>query len=105
MDLTLRRFKFASRDLLKQATIVPKELKKKKTKNVSTNMFGTLGTVHKEKQDYEEIQTRKMKGLKRAREERRANANSDADKGSEPEQEEKDAGAKQSPKRRKVDRS
>ncbi|KAL6046798.1 rRNA-binding ribosome biosynthesis protein rpf2 [Balamuthia mandrillaris] len=67
MDFTVRRTKLASRDLMKQALKVPKEAKPTKEKNVSTNVYGKLIRVHKGRQDFGSIQTRKMKGLKRAR--------------------------------------
>ncbi len=39
----------------------------KKTKNISRDAFGTKhGRVHMQKQDITKLQTRKMKGLKRA---------------------------------------
>ena len=40
----------------------------KKTKNVSSDPFGsTLGKLHMSRQDFTKLQTRKMKGLKRPR--------------------------------------
>jgi ribosome production factor 2 len=67
MDLTIRRTRFAAHDLMKEALRQPRELKNRKVKNVTQNILGTLINVHKEKQDLGEMQTRKMKGLKRKR--------------------------------------
>ncbi|XP_042234809.1 ribosome production factor 2 homolog [Homarus americanus] len=67
MTLQIRRNKFASEDLMKRACRQPKQLKANKVKNVSKNVFGTkLGRVHMTKQDMGKLQTRKMKGLKKA---------------------------------------
>ncbi|XP_014669728.1 PREDICTED: ribosome production factor 2 homolog [Priapulus caudatus] len=72
-DFALRRTKLASDDLFKLARKQPKEIKIKKTKNVSQDAFGTkLGRIHMEKQDLSELQTRKMRGLKRQKPERNA---------------------------------
>lgn len=49
----------------KEAYAVPKELKRKEKKNVSTDMMGDkVAKVHVGKQDLTKLQTRKMKGLK-----------------------------------------
>lgn len=64
-DMTLRRTRFATADIVKQATLVPRELKPKKVKNIKTDEFGDqLGRIHMVKQDFGKLQTRKMKGLK-----------------------------------------
>ena len=40
----------------------------KKVKNVSRDSFGSkLGRVHMKRQDFSQLQTRKMKGLKRSK--------------------------------------
>ncbi|XP_046849133.1 ribosome production factor 2 homolog [Xenia sp. Carnegie-2017] len=66
MDLVKRRVKLASDDLWKRAVKKPKNLKPKKTKNISHDAFGTkLANIHMKRQDYSKLQTRKMKGLKR----------------------------------------
>lgn len=69
MDLTIRRTRFAAHDLMKEALRQPKEARVKKVKNVKQNILGTLINVHKEKQDLGQLQIRKMKGLKRKRDE------------------------------------
>jgi len=65
MEWIIRRTAFANEELLKQATKVPRELKPKKVKNVSTNIFDTKGKIHIPRQDLSEMSTKKMKGLKK----------------------------------------
>ncbi|XP_072018868.1 ribosome production factor 2 homolog [Amphiura filiformis] len=66
LDLTMRRTHLASQDLFKRALKIPKALKPKKKKNISHDVFGTQhGRVHMESQDLGQLQTRKMKALKR----------------------------------------
>mmetsp|Transcript_9816 Transcript_9816/g.12883 ORF Transcript_9816/g.12883 Transcript_9816/m.12883 type:complete len:263 (+) Transcript_9816:302-1090(+) len=63
-DFSIRRTRWASKDLMKQALKQPKELKVKKVKNISTSALGeTLGQIHMERQNYGEMQTRKTKAL------------------------------------------
>lgn len=65
MTLNFRRSKFASEDLYKLACKRPKELKKKKTKNISRNSLGDkVGRVHMERQDFDKMQVRKVKALR-----------------------------------------
>lgn len=67
-DFTIRRTKFASSDLMREALRVPKELMHKKVKNKSTNVFGdTLGKIHMERQDLSKLDLARIKGLKRKR--------------------------------------
>jgi len=68
MDWTIRRHAFAPADLMKIANRMPKEVKPTKVKNVTTNIFDTKGRIHMPRQDLSEMATRKMKGLKRPRE-------------------------------------
>jgi len=65
MDLKIRRTKFASFELLKQALQTPNEIKIKKVKNISTNPFEKLGKVHMPRQDIDQMALKKMKGFKR----------------------------------------
>ncbi|XP_071954924.1 ribosome production factor 2 homolog [Antedon mediterranea] len=66
LDLIFRRTKLASDDLFKRASKQPKALKAKKKKNINVDVFGTThGRIHMQKQDMGNLQTRKMKGLKR----------------------------------------
>ncbi|XP_064623284.1 ribosome production factor 2 homolog [Lineus longissimus] len=65
-NFTFRRTKLASDDLYKKSRKVPKVAKPKKKKNISRDVFGTKhGRIHMQTQDYQKLQTRKMKGLKR----------------------------------------
>ncbi|KAK5650648.1 hypothetical protein RI129_001677 [Pyrocoelia pectoralis] len=73
VDLMFRRSKLASEDLMKQACKKPRILKVRKRKNVSRDGLGTLhGRIHVGKQNIPSLQTRKMKGLKKTAEEKRA---------------------------------
>lgn len=66
MDLKMRRTKLASDDLYKEAMKQPKTLKPRKIKNVEHDNLGTkTGRIHMQTQDLDNLQTRKMKGLKR----------------------------------------
>ncbi|CAH1394826.1 unnamed protein product [Nezara viridula] len=72
IDFVIRRKKLASEELFKLACKVPKELKAKKVKNVTKDVFGSkLGRVHVGKQNIHRLQTRKMKGLRKSASERR----------------------------------
>ncbi|XP_075226303.1 ribosome production factor 2-like protein Non3 [Lycorma delicatula] len=67
VDFKLRRLKLASDDHFKRTCKQPKQLKARKIKNVSHNVFGTkVGRIHMTKQDINKLQTRKMKGLKKS---------------------------------------
>lgn len=66
IDMKLGRSRAASEELMKQALKVPKELKAKKVKNISTTDLGeTVGRVHMQKQDFDQLQSRKVKALKK----------------------------------------
>lgn len=72
VDFVLRRTKLAPLDIFKSACKKPKELKPKKKKNISKDVFGsTLGRVHIPKQDLRKLPTRNMKGLKKTMAERK----------------------------------
>lgn len=69
-DMELRRSRPASAELQKEACKTPRQVQKsgKTKKNFEKNALGdTLGRVHMSKQDLNDFQTRKMKGLKRGR--------------------------------------
>lgn len=51
MDIQIRRHKFASADLMKIATKVPKEMREVKQKNITSDAFTTKGTIHMPRQD------------------------------------------------------
>ena len=79
-DCTLRRSKFASSDLMKEAARIPPQLQPKKKKNLATNVFGDkLGTVHMERQDLGNLTLARMKAFKRKRPVSDADADADAD--------------------------
>lgn len=68
LDLAVRRQRQAPVDVQREAAKKPKELKKKKEKNVGSDMLeGKIGRIYLPKQDVGEIALRKMKGLKRER--------------------------------------
>lgn len=72
-DFTLRRTKIASDDLFKAARRQPKQNKVKKKKNIEKTPLGaTMGRIHMERQDFGKLQTRKLKGLKKTPEEKKA---------------------------------
>lgn len=65
MDFKLRRNQFASPDMWKIAVKQPKELRPKKTKNQKTNIFGeTIGRLHLERQDINQLGGKKTKALR-----------------------------------------
>lgn len=58
---------------MKEACRKPRELKVTKKKNISTDGLGTThGRIHMGKQDISKLQTRKLKGLKKSIEEKKA---------------------------------
>jgi ribosome production factor 2 len=71
MDFTLGREQFPDADMLKEALKRPKGAEPRTKKNIDTDVMGDkTGKIHVGKQDFGNLQTRKMKGLKRARGER-----------------------------------
>lgn len=65
-DFVLNRSHLAEETLYKESLKQPKVLKPKVKKNIARDVFGTkTGRIHMQKQDFENLQTRKMKGLKR----------------------------------------
>ncbi|NKB16692.1 MAG: hypothetical protein HC774_07260 [Sphingomonadales bacterium] len=57
--------------MLKEALRRPRGTEEKSRKNIETGLMGDkLGRIHLGRQDLNELQTRKMKALKRGREER-----------------------------------
>lgn len=66
LDLVLNRSHLAEETLYKESLKQPKVLKAKPKKNIDRDVFGTkTGRIHMQKQDLGNMQTRKMKGLKR----------------------------------------
>ncbi|CAG5116098.1 unnamed protein product, partial [Candidula unifasciata] len=67
LDLSMRRTRLASDDLFKRALKKPVEAKPKKKKNISRDDLGNkLGRIHMKTQDFDKLQARKLKGLKRS---------------------------------------
>ncbi|GFP56369.1 hypothetical protein ACSS6W_006635 [Trichoderma asperelloides] len=67
MDLRVGRMKEADEAMLKEAMRKARGTEEKTKKNVSMDSMGDkLGRVHLGKQDLSQLQTRKMKGLKRS---------------------------------------
>merc|ERR1712137_1069923 len=65
-DCTLRRSKFASSDLMREALRVPPQLQGKKKKNKETNLFGDkLGTIHMERQDLDSLDSPDLRQTKK----------------------------------------
>uniref|UniRef100_A0A7S4KWY1 Ribosome production factor 2 homolog n=1 Tax=Paramoeba aestuarina TaxID=180227 RepID=A0A7S4KWY1_9EUKA len=74
-DFEIRRTKTAAPDAAKAALMQPRETNPKKVKNISTNVFGQkMGRVHMHRQDFEKLQVKKSKALKRPREESQGKA-------------------------------
>lgn len=68
IDASLGREQFADEDVMKQALKKPKGLEPKTKKNIDMDTMGDkVGKIHMPKQNFGEMQTRKMKGLKRGR--------------------------------------
>ncbi|KAH8174040.1 brix domain-containing protein [Sarocladium implicatum] len=68
MDFRVGRVREADESVLKEAMKKAKGLEEKTKKNVTTDAMGDkLGRVHLGRQDLSDLQTRKMKGLKRSR--------------------------------------
>jgi ribosome production factor 2 len=68
LDLTLGREQFPDADMLKEALKKPKTSDPKTKKNIDTDAMGDkVGKIHPGKQDFNTLQSRKMKGLKRSR--------------------------------------
>lgn len=68
MDFRVGRMKEPDADMLKEAMKKAKTTEERTKKNISTDIMGDkLGRIHMGKVDMSDLQTRKMKGLKRNR--------------------------------------
>lgn len=67
-DLSFRRQKLASSDLIRAATKQPKGLVPKKVKNITRDTLtgDKLGRIHMEKQDVYSMQNRRVKALRKS---------------------------------------
>eukprot|EP00055_Hartaetosiga_balthica_P013451 m.69026 g.69026 ORF g.69026 m.69026 type:complete len:321 (-) comp8262_c0_seq2:2380-3342(-) len=71
IDFKTGRNAFAADDMMKEALRRPKQLKKKKVKNVEYNEMGDkTGRIHMQKQEILSMQLRKVKALKPSKEEK-----------------------------------
>lgn len=65
-DFVVGRRQEAAPDMVKEAFKIAKQLEPKTKKNIETDLLGDkVGRVHVDKQDIGQLQTRKMKGLKK----------------------------------------
>lgn len=70
MDFRVGRVQQADENVMREAMKRPKETQVKTKKNIEIDTMGDkIGKVHVGKQDLSQLQTRKMKGLKRTRDE------------------------------------
>lgn len=107
IDLRLRRHTDPDPELLKQAMRRPKLKKQdvesglgKRKKNLEVDEMGDLrGRIHVAKQDLGKLQTRKMKGLKKGRDE---DSEEDGDEDEDGEDGEEEEAGSEPRKRRKV---
>lgn len=68
IDATLGREQFPDPDMMKEALKKPKGAEPKTKKNIDMDVMGDkMGKIHMPKQNFGELQSRKMKGLKRGR--------------------------------------
>lgn len=68
MDFRVGRMKEADESALKEAMKKPRTTQERPKKNIQTDIVGDkIGRIHLGKQDLKDLQTRKMKGLKRSR--------------------------------------
>ena len=75
IEFVMRRTRFASDDLMKLAMEQPGSGKKKQSKNIKKNVFGeSIGTLHREKQNLNEIthNLKKTKALRPRKSEKQA---------------------------------
>lgn len=68
IDATLGREQFPDPDMMKEALKKPKGAEPKTKKNIDMDVMGDkMGKIHLPRQNFGELQSRKMKGLKRGR--------------------------------------
>ena len=66
-DFSIRRTRIASENVFKLSRRNATQLKIKRTKNLNEDALGNVqGKVHISKQNVEQLQTRRMKGLRRS---------------------------------------
>lgn len=80
MDFRVGRMREADESMMKEALRKAKGSAERPKKNITTDVIGDkIGRIHLGKQDLQNLQTRKMKGLKRGRDEKEAEAMEDDD--------------------------
>lgn len=68
MDFRIGRFQEANESVMKEALKKPRTTEERPKKNISTDIVGDkMGRIHLGRQELKDLQTRKMKGLKRSR--------------------------------------
>ncbi|KAF1986116.1 Brix-domain-containing protein [Aulographum hederae CBS 113979] len=68
IDFSVGRIREADESVMKEALKRPRQLEPKTKKNIDMDLMGDkVGRIHVGKQDIDNMQTRKMKGLKRSR--------------------------------------
>ncbi|CCU81328.1 Brix domain-containing protein-like protein [Blumeria hordei DH14] len=81
MDFSIRRVKEADESMMKEALKKARTSEERPKKNISTDIVGDkMGRIHLGKQDLTELQTRKMKGLKRSRDVNTSDAQDEEEK-------------------------
>lgn len=79
LDFRVGRLQHADENMMKEALKRPKQLEPKTKKNIDMDMMGDkVGKIHVGKQDLKSLQTRKMKGLKRGRDDMDVDVDADA---------------------------
>eukprot|EP01133_Synstelium_polycarpum_P015004 gene15004-17742_t len=74
-DITVRRNKMPSEEVVADSLKVHRSVVPKSVRNVDTNELGeTYGTVHKGRQNFDEIALRKVRALRKSHKERNGNA-------------------------------
>lgn len=63
-DMTIRRTRFASEDMMREALKKPASLTPAKKKNITQDEFGVHGTIHVQQQNLATLQQRKAKALR-----------------------------------------
>lgn len=70
MDFRVGRVQEADQNMLKEAMKKPKTNEERTKKNITTDIMGDkIGRIHMEKQDMSKLQTKRVRGLKRGRDE------------------------------------
>ena len=63
-DMIIRRTKFASEDMMRQALKIPASVKSSKVKNITKDEFAKRGIIHVQQENLATLQQKKQKGLR-----------------------------------------